>query len=72
MFTLNPDSMPGIDDATNMLKIIPIIINTIPKYKQFLALFGSSLRKIKNAMIPPTIPKNIGNKNHVLLLAFTG
>lgn len=72
MFTLNPDSMPGIDDATKILKIIPIIMNTIPKYKQFLALFGSSFRKTKNAMIPPIMPKKIGNKNHVLLLDFTG
>ena len=72
MLTLNPESNPGMDEATIMLKIIPIIISTIPRYKQFLALRGSSFRKIKNAIIPPIIPKNIGNKNHALLLGFSG
>ena len=45
---------------------------TKPRYKQFFALRGSSWRKIKNAIIPPMTPKNIGNKNHALLLGFSG
>ena len=72
MFTLKPESIPGIDEARKIFKIIPISINTKPKYKQFFALRGSSWRKIKNAIIPPMTPKNIGNKNHALLLCFSG
>lgn len=64
--------MPGIDEATKILKIIPMIIKITPRYKQFLALLGSSWRKIKNAINPPIIPKNTGNKNHALLLGFSG
>lgn len=59
-------------DATIALKTNPATINAIPKYKQFFAFFGSSLRKIKYAITPPIIPKNIGNKNHRLLLGFSG
>jgi len=72
VFTLKPESIPGIDEARKIFKIIPISINTKPKYKQFFALRGSSWRKIKNAIIPPITPKNIGNKNHALLLGFSG
>jgi len=55
-----------------MLKIIPITMNRMPKYKQFFALCGSSCRKIKNAIMPPIMPNNIGNKNQTLLLIFSG
>jgi len=72
MFTLKPGSIPGIDGPIKILKIIPININAKPRYKQFFALRGSSCRKIKNAIIPPITPKNIGNKNHALLLGFSG
>ena len=72
MFMLKPESNPGIDEAIKILKIIPININANPKYKQFFALRGSSWRKIKNVIIPPITPKNIGNKNHALLLCFSG
>jgi len=72
MFTLKPESIPGIDDMTKKLRNIPIIMNAKPKYKQFFALRGSVLRKIKNAIIPPITPNNIGNKNHRLLLGFSG
>ena len=69
--TLNPESNSGIDDVMMMLKIIPINIKMIPKYRQFLALRGSSPRMMKNAITPPIIPKNIGNKYHALLLGFS-
>ena len=60
-------------DAVMMtLKIIPITMNMMPKYKQFFALRGSSCRKIKNAIMPPIMPNNIGNKNQTLLLIFSG
>jgi len=72
MFTLKSGSKPGIDEAINILKIIPITINAKPRYKQFFAFRGSSWRKIKNAIIPPMTPNNIGNKNHALLLGFSG
>jgi len=72
MFTLKPESSPGSDGPTTILKIIPIIMNPKPIYKQFFALRGSSWRKIKNAIIPPITPKNIGSKNHALLLGFSG
>ncbi len=72
MFTLKPESIPGIDGPIKILKIIPININVKPRYKQFFALRGSSCRKIKNAIIPPMTPTNIGNKNHALLLGFSG
>jgi len=72
MFTLKPGSNPGIDEAIKILKIIPIAINAKPRYKQFFAFRGSSWRKIKNATIPPMTPNNIGNKNHALLLGFSG
>jgi len=60
--------MPGKDEVTTMLKIIPITIKTRPRYKQFFALHGSLLRKTKNAITPPIIPSNTGNKNQALLL----
>ena len=72
MFTSKPESNPGIDEAIKILKIIPITINPKPRYKQFFALRGSSWRKIKNAIIPPMTPNNIGNKNHRLLLGLSG
>lgn len=72
MLTLKPESKPGTVDAIKTLKIMPITMNTIPRYKQFLALRESSFRKIKNAIIPPIIPKKIGNRNHALLLVFSG
>ena len=72
MFTLKPESKPGIDAAMKTFSKIPKIIKANPRYKQFLALRGSSFRKIKNAMIPPMIPKKIGSKNHALLLCFSG
>ncbi len=72
MFTLKPESIPGIDATTKILRIIPITINTNPRYKQFFALRGSSWRKMKNAIIPPRTPKKIGNKNHALLRYFSG
>jgi hypothetical protein len=52
--------------------MIPKIINAIPRYRQFFALGRSSLRKIKNAIIPPITPKKIGSKNQTLLLGFSG
>ncbi len=72
MLTLKPESKPGSDAPIAMLNIIPIIMNIIPKYKQFFAFDGLSDLKTKNAIIPPIIPKNIGNKNHALLLCFSG
>ncbi len=72
MFTLKPESIPGTEAAMKIFSNIPKIIKANPRYKQFLALRGSSLRKIKNAMIPPMIPKKTGNKNHALLLCFSG
>jgi len=72
MFTLNPESKPGIEVEMMMFNMIPKTINASPRYRQFLALRGSSLRKIKNAIIPPMIPKKIGSKNHALLLCFSG
>jgi hypothetical protein len=72
MFTLKPESIPGIEAEMKIFSIIPKIIKANPRYKQFLALRGSSFRKIKNAMIPPMIPKKIGSKNHALLLCFSG
>ena len=59
-------------EAIIALKTKPATINAIPTYKQFFAFFGSSFRKIKYAIIPPIIPKNIGNKNHRLLLVLSG
>jgi len=64
--------MPGIDDPTIMLKTIPTIMKTSPKNKHFFALLGSSRRKNKYATTPPIIPNDIGNKNHKLLLGFSG
>ena len=72
MLTLKPESKPGTDGAIKTSRIIPITINTIPTYKQFLALRGSSFRKIKNAIIPPIIPTRIGSRNHALLRVFSG
>ena len=72
MLTSKPESNPGIDEAIKILKIIPITINAKPRYKQFFAFRGSSWRKIKNAMTPPITPNKIGNKNHALLLGFSG
>lgn len=72
MFTLKPESKPGIDDTIKIFRIIPKIINAIPRYKQFFAFDWSSRRKIKNAIIPPITPKKIGNKNQTLLLGFSG
>ncbi len=72
MFTLKPESKPGIDAVMKRFSMIPKIMKAIPKYKQFLALRGSSCRKIKNAIIPPMTPKKIGSKNHALLLDFSG
>ena len=72
MFTLNPESKPGMDAAMNTFRMIPKIMKAIPRYKQFFALRGSSCRKIKNAIIPPMTPKKIGSKNHALLLGFSG
>lgn len=72
MFTLNPESKPGMETEMMMFNMIPKIMNASPRYRQFLALRGSSFRKIKNAMIPPMIPKKIGSKNHALLLCFFG
>ncbi len=72
MFTLNPESKSGIEVEMMMFNTIPKIINANPRYRQFLALRGSSLRKTKNAIIPPMIPKKIGSKNHALLLCFSG
>jgi hypothetical protein len=72
MFTLKPESKPGTDDAMKIFRIIPKIINAIPRYKQFFAFGRSSCRKIKNATIPPIIPKKIGSKNQTLLLGFSG
>ena len=69
---LKSELIPGIDAAIKILKTIPIIIIIIPKYKQFFDLRGSSWRKIKNAIIPPITPKNIGSRNHALLLGFSG
>ena len=64
MFTLKPESIPGIDGPIKILKIIPISINTKHRYKQFFALRESSWRKIKNAIITPMTPKNTGRKNN--------
>jgi len=72
MFTLKPESKPGTDDAIKIFRMIPKIINAIPRYKQFFALGKSSCRKIKNAIIPPITPKKIGSKNQTLLLGFSG
>ena len=72
MFTLKPESNPGMDAAMKIFNMIPKIMKAIPKYKQFLALRGSSCRIIKNAIIPPMTPKKIGNKNHALLRVFSG
>ena len=70
MLTLKPESIPGTDDATKILNKIPIPIIANPMYRQFFALFGSSFRIIKNAIIPPIIPMRIGSKYHALLLGF--
>jgi hypothetical protein len=43
-----------------MLRIIPTMPKTIPKYKQFFAFVGSSRLKIKYAIIPPIHPRNMG------------
>ena len=72
MFTLNPESKPGMDAVMKIFRMIPKIMKAIPRYKQFFALCGSSCRKIKNAIIPPIIPNNIGNRNQTLLLIFSG
>ena len=72
MFTLKPESIPGIEAEMKIFSIIPKIIKAKPRYKQFLAFRGSSFRKIKNAIIPPITPKKIGSKNHALLLCFSG
>ncbi len=72
MLTSKPESNPGIDEAIKTLKIIPISMNTKPRYNQFFAVRGSSWRKIKYAISPPLTPKNSGNKNHALLLGFSG
>jgi len=54
----------------NKLIIKPIVPSMIPKYRQFLALIGSSLRNTKYVMMPPINPKNIGKIYHQLLLFF--
>ena len=70
MFTLKPESIPGIGAPIKILNIIPIIINAKPRYKQFFALRGSSWRKIKKAIIPPMTPKTIGTKTIDYFLVF--
>ena len=72
MLTLNPEPKSGIDANMMKFKINPTAVKAIPKYKQFLALGGSSCLKIKYATIPPIQLKNIGSKNHALLLGFSG
>ncbi len=70
MFTLKPESIPGIDAARKIFKIIPNTINAKPRYKQFFALRGSSWRKIKNAIIPPMTPKILVTKTKHYFLVF--
>ena len=44
--------------------MISIISRTIPIFRQFLALIGSSCFITKYAMTPPIIPKSIGKRYH--------
>ena len=69
---LKPCSSSGICVKIKIFRINPIIARTIPRYRQFFALLGSSCRKTKKAINPPINPRNIGNKNHRLLLDFSG
>jgi hypothetical protein len=54
-------------NSGSMINRIGIAASIIPRYRQFLAFFGSSSFIIKNAIIPPIILNIIGNKNQRLL-----
>ena len=54
-----------------MFIIMWMAVSAAPRYMQFFAFLGSSWRRTKYTMTPPTMPSNMGSRYHQPLLVCT-